>query len=529
MFLKTNSRWHRRWALFPLAMALVALIIYAPSLRGPFLTWDDRIYVLDSPLVTTFSIDNLHQIFAAFHFTDYAPLNTLALALEYALWGPNPAAFHAVTLALHVLNATLVFFILGRLLCHRRAAAIAALIFLVHPVQVESVAWIAEHKQMLSAALVLGACALHISARSRWAVILVGMAAMLAKPIAIVLPVLLIAFDRIVLQRSWRSAILDQVPLLLFAAFATAMNVLAQRALGTITAYHGGWWHLWGMLSLPGRYVLKLMLPWPLCILYAFEYRGFASVGFILLTAAILMASVLAMMRGRRLAAFGIAWWFVAWVPVSNAVPMVIWMADRYMYLPMAGALLAVASLVLEGGGRRCRSALPIALCVMLAVFAVLSRQRASLWGSNLAFWQSAAACSASAVAETNLAGAWFDLGRLDEAKAAMGRAFAVGSEMPRGYGMYGEILLREGRREAAAAAFLTGGLLDPNSAPFMDSLVRALGVQPKERWLRLFDRLGQEPNGVQLQMVLAQSLAKVGPDFAAPVSEILQRSVDDR
>lgn len=137
------------------ACLLIAVIVAAafyPSLFNGFTNFDDNAYLTANPLVRSLAPENIRRIFtSAQPHTVFSPLVTLSFALEYQAWGLRPAGFHAVNLLLHVLNAILVFFLIRGISRSPGAAFFTSLLFAVHPLRVESVAWITERKDLLFA------------------------------------------------------------------------------------------------------------------------------------------------------------------------------------------------------------------------------------------------------------------------------------------------------------------------------------------------------------------------------------------
>lgn len=518
-----------RWLLFLLFLMLVAVVIYWPAVSGPFLHWDDQIYITDSSLVTECSLASVGRAFTSFHYTDYAPLNAIALSLEYALMGPSPFAFHLFTIVFHAINAMFVFLILGRLLRDQWLAVLAAVLFLAHPLQVEAVAWIAEHKLVLCGVFFFGAILVQVRGGPRWAVLVLGIAAMLVKSSAVVLPPILVAYDRLVLRKRWREAILDQVPLGLAAVFAAVMNMLSQGEKGVIQALHGGMGaHAFGMLSLPGRYIAKLLFPVRLCAVYKdIDIAGVAQIIFVLATCVLGLLGIEAVRRRRLTIVFAFWWWFVAWIPVSNIVPLTTWMADRYMYLPMPGLLLAVTLWCSEKTiwQRRRREVLVAGLGVA-AVFAVLSYQRAVLWRSERVFWEEVAACAPNTLACTHLSLSLLEEQRVAEARASALRALSLDPFFPNAYIALGRSLFHEGRRQEASASFLVAAMLDPASPGNWNNVVASLGGQTIGHYVEILQWLAKEASGAFFQEQLLRAVARRDAIAAESMRALLQETL---
>jgi len=134
---------------FP-ALFLAAVLVYAGALSCGFVNWDDDVYVTGNALIRDLSPAGVGRMFTTRHFTDYLPVNLLSLALDYRLWGLDPRGYHAHNVLLHGLNACLLYALLARLFGDRRPAFLAALLFALHPLNVEAVAWVSQRKTVLS-------------------------------------------------------------------------------------------------------------------------------------------------------------------------------------------------------------------------------------------------------------------------------------------------------------------------------------------------------------------------------------------
>jgi 4-amino-4-deoxy-L-arabinose transferase-like glycosyltransferase len=156
--LKNNIQANSNLYYAMLAVMLITIIAYSSSLFNGFV-WDDDSYIRNNPLVQSF---NLPDIFSSFSMGNYHPLTMFSLAIEYKLFGLNEAGFHVVSLVLHLLNVFLVFNLILRLTGQFQIAIVASLLFGIHPMHVESVAWISERKDLLYSAFFLVALIYYV-------------------------------------------------------------------------------------------------------------------------------------------------------------------------------------------------------------------------------------------------------------------------------------------------------------------------------------------------------------------------------
>ena len=132
-----------------LIIVIVTAFVYARTLQNGFLTWDDELHVTNNPDIQSLSLHNIKTIFSSYYIGMYHPLVTLSFAIEYHFFGLHPAAYHATNVLFHLANVVLVFFLVLSLTQRRETAIIAACLFGLHPMHVESIAWITERKDVV--------------------------------------------------------------------------------------------------------------------------------------------------------------------------------------------------------------------------------------------------------------------------------------------------------------------------------------------------------------------------------------------
>lgn len=348
-------------------------------------------------------------------FGHYMPLTWMTLGLDYVLWGMNPVGYHATSIALHALNAVLLYFVLRRLLRAAvpdrspkmidRAAAVGALFFSLHPLRVESVAWITERRDTLSCAFFLASFLLYLRYATRppgapgggklLALSILAFAAMLlSKTLGLTLPFLLLIVDVYPLRRFARSTALpllkEKIPhFALMGAGLVLLSLSSAKADGVYTREH---YPLSESLLQPGFrvcfYVAKTLVPWNLSPLYwyrpglgALQYLGTAA----------LLGSTAALWLLRRRFPSGLAAWVSYGLLIAPASGLVqfgsIYAADRYTYvscLPFA-ALFSGAVLLLSTRPRP--YPLVGALAALLLAFAFLTSRQCLIWKDSVALW----------------------------------------------------------------------------------------------------------------------------------------------
>ena len=363
---------HRPWSLrstLPLALGLatLALAAYWQALDNGFAYFDDDGYVVDNPVVREgLSGPALEYAWTTFQLGNWIPVTWMSYELDVSLWGARAPALHAVDLGLHVANVLLLFFLVKTCTGRPGLSAILAALWAVHPLHVESVAWIAERKGVLSTFFLLLSliCYERYAARlqPRW---YVGMACaflagMLAKPMLVTLPLLLLLFDFWPLRRfrtSGDSASEDRYPRLtasrllrekvpLFATSAVFVGIMfwaqhSQAAVATTAAVPFSL-RLANVIESYGWYLIKTFVPVDLGPSYPLILRpiDWGRVGGILTGLACLSALAIGWGRRRPWLAFGCFWFLVALLPVIGIVQLgTAAHADRYTYVPHLGLM----------------------------------------------------------------------------------------------------------------------------------------------------------------------------------------------
>jgi tetratricopeptide (TPR) repeat protein len=428
------------------ALALVVALLYARVGSHPFIFYDDGQYVADNARVLAgLSWDNVRWAFTTFHFNNWHPLTWLSYMLDVQIFGPSPGALHLVNVGLHALNAVLVFLVLDRTTGARGRSAFAAALFALHPLRVESVAWIAERKDLLSTAFGLLAIAawrryaLRPGA-GRYALVIACFAlSLMAKPMLVTLPFVLLLLDAWPLQRvapwssdaagagaappvSWGRALSEKLPLLALSAASSVATVIAQGdAVRGLDLGIGA--RIANALVSHVRYVGKSLWPTGLAILYPHPEGGtpaWQAAGAALLLVASLAAALYAARRAPELAV-GWLWFLGTLVPVIGLVQVGAQaMADRYTYVPCIGLAITVSwgahrALGTWRGGRP----LAAAGVATLALLSGLTWWQVGFWTDHVTLFRHAVAVTESnARAHGGLALGLRRAGQLDEALA---------------------------------------------------------------------------------------------------------------
>lgn len=399
------------WLAVATLLGLVAAV-YWPVAGFEFVQWDDPWYVLHNPLITSWHPTNLWRIATEMSVKNFAPLTIFSLLVDHTLFGFEAGGYHAVNVLLHAANTLLVCLLVGRLSGHRSVGLITAALFAVHPVQIETVAWVSSRKTLLCSVFMLASslCWLrnHRTGRHEfWGTALLGLA-LLAKAAAIVLPPIVVAYDLLVARRRLSESLPRQIIPGFLCVVLLSITMSAQNQyMGGLRAHMElSKAHILTVDSvILWKYVGMLIAPYNLSLLYDPPTSGIAgSVVCAMLGWTIAGAACWRWRREFPLAAFAVACWFLLLAPVLNLFPITTLMNDRYLYLPClclfalaAGGAAKLAAFARrrmprETAGTRTRLAANCLAAVLLACivcgYALQSTRRLPDWKDNYSLWR---------------------------------------------------------------------------------------------------------------------------------------------
>src|SRR5438445_12191337 len=416
------------------------------------------------------------------HQGHYIPLTWMTLGLDYLLWGMNPFGYHLTSLLLHAANAVVFFFVVRRILTRAlpspserghalaMSAGFAALVFAIHPLRVESVAWVTERRDVLSGLFYLVTILVYLRAcegeergrRWYWLAVATFVLALLSKSMVVNLPIVLLILDVYPLRRlggavGWwsepaRRIYIEKIPFVLLAAGASAIAVMAQSSVHAAASL--------AQLSLPGRlvvsayglgfYLWKMVVPVNLSPLYELP-RTMDPVAppFIVSYALVLAITAIVLALRRPVPGLPAAWvaYVVVLLPVLGIFqsgPQIA--ADRYTYLAGLGwATLAGAGVLWCWGATRLL--LPGSTVYALVGLAVLTWTQVHVWHDSKRLWTHALAIDPnSPVAQNNLGTALAQQGRLAEAIDRYQRALQIRPNYAEAHHNWGHVLAQQGR-----------------------------------------------------------------------------------
>ena len=389
------------------ALALITTAVFLPVLRGEFLNWDDDKYILHNNAIQNFDIAMVRWASTSTYMYNWHPVTWLSHALDFAIWGENPWGHHLTSLALHTLNTFLVAYVFWRGTGRLAASAFVGALFGLHPMHVESVAWIAERKDVLSTFFWLLTMLAYFAFTRKGGGIRYALVAglltlgLLSKAMVVTLPCVLLLLDIWPLNRFSRRAVLEKIPLLALSAAASAAAVFGQRVGGAVATFElvPFFARLQNAIYSYGRYLARMVWPNDLVALYPYQSGAIGSPGAVPTVLIFLISVTIAVFVLRKRHPYlmpGWFWYLGTLVPVIGLIQVGQQsMADRYTYVPFIGVFVMLSF----GLDSLARTARVRRVCVVVAtlVIALLGwgavrqipvwRDSEALWTHNLSIY----------------------------------------------------------------------------------------------------------------------------------------------
>ena len=460
---------------------------------------------------------SLESVVWAFSFTDVAywhPMTWLSLMLDYELYGLSPGGYHLTNLLLHILSALFLFLALHRMTGSLWQSGFVASLFALHPLNVESVVWAVERKNVLSSLfwmLTVWSYARYVERpiiRRYLLVLTVFALGLMSKPTLVTLPFVLLLLDywplhRLQLVRSGGQPdqplasstqpdggtsiafrlVREKVPFFTLAAVAIVLTVLSNQYLGSMVTTDSTPWSLRignALISYMG-YVGKMMWPSKLAIYYPppetiVWWQVTAAVLFLMIVSLLAIRTV----KTRPYLAVGWLWYLGTLVPAIGLVRAGMWpaMADRFVYVPLIGLFIMVAWGVPEllAQYRYRKTILPVAAGMLFLALLVVTRTQVAHWKNSVTLFQHSLTVTAgNAAVHNNLGTALAEQGNLKEAIFHYTKALEFSSDSPGIYSNLGAALAEQGKVEEALIHYQEALKINPNSVDTHNNLGVAL------------------------------------------------------
>jgi tetratricopeptide (TPR) repeat protein len=488
--------------LIALALGFGTLLLYSSlcdKAKEPFLL-DDADYVFDNPQVQAgLTPSGLSWALTTFHIGDWHPVTWLSLQLDTHVYGGASWGYHLTNVLLHALNAVLLFVVLERMTGSPWRSAFVAALFAVHPLRVESVAWVSERRDVLSAffwILAMGAYAWYVQRPGLGRYLLVALAfvlGLMSKLMVVTLPLALLLLDCWPLQRISASPaaivrlLIEKLPLFALAFAGGVLAVLSHRGYlmkEPLLADHALSWRVLNACISCLAYLRMTAWPSHLAPMYTQPPEQQSLLGGVAAGAILLLLTIgcLAQARRRPYLAVGWLWYLGTLLPVLGLFPtdVIHTMADRYTYLPHIGLFIALVWGLADLLKDRCpASVLAAGTAALLLSLAIVTWKQASLWQKNVTLWEHAVRVTQSNYRAHDLLGvALVKAGRLDEAERQYRLALAIEPRFAEGHSHLGKLLQARQQWSDAASCYRAAAAIVPGWPDFQSQhglcLVRA-------------------------------------------------------
>lgn len=507
-------------------LVLLTLAVYAQARDFAYILYDDPQYITNNETVLGgLSVDNVKWALTTGDTSNWHPLTWLSLMSVVEAFGPGPGPQHVVNVIFHVLNALLLLYVLHRATGAPLRSALVAFLFALHPLHVESVAWVSERKDVLSTLFWMLSTWAYLRYTDRRTlaryVLVVGLygIGLTAKPMLVTLPCVLLLMDYWPLGRllpregktgaareGVGSILLEKVPLFCLAAASSAATILAGGTGGAVADLErfSLFTRLGNAVVSYATYLVKAVFPMNLGLFYVHRHEQLSislTLGAIGLLAALSVVCLWYLRRHRYLAV-GWLWYLGTLVPVIGIVQVGEQaMADRYTYVPLIGIFIMVSWGLGEMAAWRPRlqPAIRVAVPVAVAFVAMLSYLQAGYWSSDLSLFSHAVVVEPrSDRAHTLLGKAWNEAGRPRDALRNFDKAIALHDTAASHMGK-GDAYLAMGSYGLAFRSFVAALERDPELAEAYNNIGGLLAMRGQfERAAEYFDLAEQHRPGYE-------------------------------
>jgi tetratricopeptide (TPR) repeat protein len=492
--LESHTATHNlRWLIPGLCLSIVAAtwVVFGQTVHYEFVNFDDDIYVYENLRITSgLTLQGIRWAFSHSYCYYWAPLPALSHMLDCQLYGFSPGSHHLVSVLLHGATAVLLFLVFREMTGALWRSAFVAVVFAIHPLRVESVAWITERKDVLSGlffVLTLGAYVSYVrnlggkGSRARYLVVafLFAMGLMSKPPSLVMLPLVLLLLDFWPLSRFGqpvsagapaepirgkdsfsvlKGLVIEKIPLFALSAVSCAVTILTantvpveQRSIGARLA---------NAIVSYTAYLGQTFYPADLAVFYPFPASGIPS--WKILSSLVLLASVtvgvFVLRRSQRYLVVGWLWYLGMLIPMIGLIQVGAQArADRFTYLPQIGLLLLIAWAMgdLCASLRHRCAVLGAGALMAVAALMACAHLQASHWKNSESLWRHILACTSSNnVAHNNLGTALLQMGRVDEAAIHFQKALEVQPQYAEARNNLGNVFFQKGRVDEAVADY---------------------------------------------------------------------------
>ncbi|MFH0866732.1 MAG: tetratricopeptide repeat protein [Bacteroidota bacterium] len=389
---KTSEFSFPKWTIY--AVLFITALLYAKSISNDFVSWDDDNYILNNPYLKDFSFSGIGQIFSNFYFGNYHPLTTLVYLFEYTWFGTTPLPYHLLNLLLHLLNIWLVYKLAEKLSGKNITSIVVAVLFAVHPMHVESVAWVSELKDILYTSSFLLSLWYYLKSESGnkyyFICLLFFVLSLLSKSAAVTLPVLLVLIDYYKGKKNNLKLLIKKIPFLLLSLLFGILAILSQKAtesISDLTLSYSVIERIFLVSYAVIFYIVKMFIPVGLSAMHYYPdiqggslpWEYFASLPFLLLLAWLLLRRS----TFSKELIFGAAFFIIVMSVMIQIVPVGFALtAERYSYVSYIGIFFIAGQWIVS---LKKRQKLILTMFFLIAIiFSGITWARIAMWKNGI-------------------------------------------------------------------------------------------------------------------------------------------------
>ena len=471
----SNKSPNPRTTLYICLILLVVFGVFFPSLKNGFVNWDDDNYVVNNSSISSISLPNLKTIFGSFFGGHYQPLTILSYLFNYQFFKLDPYYYHLTNLILHLFNSLLVFYLIYLLSRNTRISFLTAILFGIHPLHVESVAWVSERKDVLYSFFYLLSAITYLyyltrEHKSRYYLfsLFLFLCSLLSKSMAVTLPLLFLLMDYYLKREPNKQLLLDKIP---YFCLSLIFGIIAIFGVYSGNAVRSGsHFNLLSMFSVASYaivfYLGKLFLPIRLSCLYPyynFEYNPAYSIIVVILLALIVALSV----KYTRKLLFGVVLFLITLLPALQFIPNGdIIVADRYTYIPSIGIFFTLATLVCWLYSKKLNTLALTLVAIIIINLSFLTYNRCKVWKDGVSLWSDALSkYTHSAIIYNNRGLAYYKQGNLVQAISDYSRAIEIDPNHTHAYNNRGNVYVEQNNFAQAISDCTKAIEINPNYA----------------------------------------------------------------
>ena len=520
-----NTKNIRNTTLHLLIIIVATVIAYSKVFDAGFMSWDDMDYVFNIPDIHGFSWGHFQNWWTEYYIGNYQPLPILTYALDYTLGGQEPFWWHMQSIIWHLASTMVLYSCIKRMHGNAYVALFVALLFALHPVQTESVSWVAARNKVMNAFFFFSAIYVYLGyledgdKRKLIWVTLLGVVAYLCKSTAIMLPFSLFAID-IWMQRKYKGHTfwLEKLPLVLLAIPIGIITLQAQKDVDFLNLHPE--FNVLHTITFAGyayvQYLVNLFVPAKLSVLYPYPKDiGVIHIVYTLLAIAIVVIGVIAHRKKWHILSGGILFYTVNIAIVLQFVQFgEVLMADRYLYIASVGVWFPLVyylyTWVLKASNKQAAIVINVAL---IMIFLIATFFRNDIWRTELNFWESVTdKFPESSIAQSSLGGIYLNNGDYKQASLYMDKALSADLNNYKAWYNKGVILLRTNKIKDAVLALDKAIKIHPYpKALFTRALIYQQSGRCNFALPDIEKVLLQEPNNSKANFIKADCLEQSG------------------